>query len=214
MVHSRSAFEFHHVFINAFEFSWCITGLILKALSVLWSFLLSAKCRFWRISQKRFRIIVFWIPLLPIRLSTLQYSAIVGNLLIAITKFIPRNAFSSSLVTVKFLPFWWAYRFNCSTINSSSSSRPVTKENIPIGETFSFRLDSISGTRWHSSCLVTFTFLVCFHYSSFLFFSFFFHCWSLGTTWRLASGVVKNVLFTSCLYNFFFSYELSVRIIH
>ena len=84
-----------------FEFRSSITGLILKALSVLSSFLLSAKCRFWRISQKRFPIIVFWIPWLPIRLSTLQYSAIVGNLLIVITKFIPRNALCSSLVTVK-----------------------------------------------------------------------------------------------------------------
>ena len=36
------------------------------------------------------------------------FESFVGNLLIAITKFIPRNAFSSSLVTVKFLPFWWA----------------------------------------------------------------------------------------------------------
>ena len=53
-------------------------------------------CRFWRISQKCSRIIVFWILSLPIRLSTLQYSAIVDNLLIAITKFIPRNAFSFS----------------------------------------------------------------------------------------------------------------------
>ena len=39
-----------------FEFRWSITGLILKALSVLLSFLLSAKCRFWRISEKPFRI--------------------------------------------------------------------------------------------------------------------------------------------------------------
>ena len=91
-----------------FEFGWSITGLILKALSVLSSFLLSAKCSFLRISQKRFRIIVFWIPSLPIRLSTLQNSAIVGKLLIAIMKFIPRNAFNSSPVTVKFLAFWWA----------------------------------------------------------------------------------------------------------
>ena len=93
------------------EFRWSITGFILKASSVLLSFLLSAKCRFWRfwkISQERFRIIVLWIPSLPIRLSSLQYSAIVGNLLIGITKFIPRNAFSSSLVVVNFLPFWWA----------------------------------------------------------------------------------------------------------
>ena len=37
-------------------------------------FLLSAKCRFWRIPLKRFRIIVIWIPLLPIRLSILQQS--------------------------------------------------------------------------------------------------------------------------------------------
>ena len=55
--------------------------------------------------EKRFRIILFWIQSLPIRLSTLQYSAIVGNLLIAITKFISRYAFSSSLVTGKFLRF-------------------------------------------------------------------------------------------------------------
>ena len=34
-----------------FEFRWSITDSILKALSVLLSFLLSAKCRFWRISQ-------------------------------------------------------------------------------------------------------------------------------------------------------------------
>ena len=39
--------------------------------------------------------------------ATLQYSAIVGNWLIATAKFIARNAFSSSLVTVMFLPFWW-----------------------------------------------------------------------------------------------------------
>ena len=55
-----------------------------------------------------------------------------GNLLIAITKFILRSGFSSSLVTVKFL---------------GSSSRLVTKENISIGETVSFRLDWISGTK-------------------------------------------------------------------
>ena len=70
-----------------FEFRWSITDSILKALSVLLSFLLSAKCRFWRISQKRFQITVFWIRSLKIRLSTLQYSPILGNLLIAITKF-------------------------------------------------------------------------------------------------------------------------------
>ena len=52
--------------------------------------------RFWRISQKRSRIIVFWILSLPIRLSTLKCSAIVDNLLIAITKLIPRNVFSFS----------------------------------------------------------------------------------------------------------------------
>ena len=79
--------------------------LIFKALFVLLPFLLSAKCRFCRISRKQFRIIVFWIPSLPIILSTLQYSAIVDNLLIVITKFILRIAFSCSLVTVKFLPF-------------------------------------------------------------------------------------------------------------
>ena len=98
-----------------FEFRWSITGFILKALSVLSSFLLSAKCRFC--------VIVFWILSLSIRLSALQYSARVSNILIAITKFILRNAFSSSLVTVKFLPLWWVQRFDCSTINSSSSSR-------------------------------------------------------------------------------------------
>ena len=41
------------------EFSWPITGLILKALkSLLLSFLLSAKYRFWRTPEKRFPIIV------------------------------------------------------------------------------------------------------------------------------------------------------------
>ena len=64
---------------------------------------------------------------------------------------------------------------------------------ISIGETVSFRLGCIFGTRWQSSCLVTFTFLVHFLNSSFLFFSFFFDWLSLGTTWRLASGVVKEV---------------------
>ena len=71
LFHSRSAFEFHHVFINAlcslsfngtsknFEFRWSITGFILKALPVLPAFLLSAKCRFWRITPKRFQVIVF-----------------------------------------------------------------------------------------------------------------------------------------------------------
>ena len=67
-------------------------------------------------------------------------------------------------------------------INSSSFSRSVTKENISVGETVSFRLGCISGTRWHSSCLVTFTFLVHFLNSSFLFFSFFLDWLSLGTT--------------------------------
>ena len=47
------------------------------------------------------------------------------------------------------------------------------KKSYIVGETISFRLGCISGTRWHSSCLVTFTFLVHFHNSSFLFFSFF-----------------------------------------
>ena len=51
------------------NFRWSITGLILKALSVLSSFLLSAKCRFWKIWQKWFPIIVFWTPSLLIRLS-------------------------------------------------------------------------------------------------------------------------------------------------
>ena len=61
-----------------FLFRWSITGLTLKPLSVLSSYILSAKWRFWSISQKRFRIIVFWIILFPIKLSTLQHSAI-GN---------------------------------------------------------------------------------------------------------------------------------------
>ena len=113
--------------------------------------------------------------------------------MIVIMKFIPRNAFSSYLVTVKFLPFLWAQRFDCSIINFSSSLRLVTKENICIGEPFSSRLHCISGTRWRSYCLVTFTFLAHFHNSSFLFFSFFFGWLSLGTTWRLDSGVVKEV---------------------
>ena len=163
-----------------FEFRWSVIGRSDLESLVCFIVLSVAKCRFWRISQKRFRIIVFWIPSLPIRLSTLQYSAIVGNLLIAITKFIPRNAFSSSLVTVKFLPFWWAWRFDFSAINSSSSSRPVTKGKFSIGETVSFRLGCISGTRWHSSCLVTFSFLVHFRNSSF--FVLFFLFW-LIVTW-------------------------------
>ena len=111
-LHFRSTFEFHcvhqcfaqyHSISKNFKFRWSITGLILKALSLLSSFLLFAKCRFWKISQNQFQIIVFWIPPLPIRLFTLQYSEIMGNLLIAITMVIPRNYFSSSLVTVKFL---------------------------------------------------------------------------------------------------------------
>ena len=87
--------------LENFEFRWSIAGLILKALSLLLCFLLSAKCRIWRISQKRCRIIVFWIPSLQIRLSSLQYS-----IKITIKKFIPKNAFIFSLVTVKLLPFW------------------------------------------------------------------------------------------------------------
>ena len=163
----------------------------MKVLSVFSSFLLSAKCRFWRISQKQFWINVFQIPSLPIKLSTLQYSAIVNNLLIPITKFIPRNAFSSSLTTVKFFPLWWAQRFNCSTINSSSPWRPVAKENI--GETVLFRLSFISDTWWNSSCLIIITFLVQFYNFSFLFFSFYIDRLSLDTTWRLASDAVKEV---------------------
>ena len=89
--------------LEIFEFRWSITGLILRALSVLSFSLLPAKCRFWRISEKRFRIILFWMPSLPIRLSIFQCSAIVGDLFIAITKFITRNASSSSSVTAKFL---------------------------------------------------------------------------------------------------------------
>ena len=84
-------------------------------------------------------------------------------------------------------------RLDCLTINCSSSLRLVTKENISIEETVSFRLGCICGTRKHSSCLVTFTFLIHVHNSSFLFFFFFFDWLSLGTTWRLASGVVKEV---------------------
>ena len=38
-----------------------LASLVLKALSVWSSFLLSAKWRFWRISQKQFWITVFWI---------------------------------------------------------------------------------------------------------------------------------------------------------
>ena len=41
-----------------FEFRWSITGLILKAFSLLLSFLLSAKYRFSRILQKQFQISV------------------------------------------------------------------------------------------------------------------------------------------------------------
>ena len=84
-------------------------------------------------------------------------------------------------------------RLDCLTINCSSSLRLVTKENISIEETVSFRLGCISGTRWHSSCLITFTFLVHFYNSSLLFFSFCFDWFSLGRTWILASGVVKEV---------------------
>ena len=51
----------------------------------------------------------------------------------------------------------------------------------------------ISGMRWHSPCSVTFTFLFHFHNSSFLLFYFFFDWLSLGTTRRLASGVVMEV---------------------
>ena len=119
LLHSRSAYNFSMCSSmicslsfdstsENFEFTWSFNGLILKALSVLSLFLLSAKWRFWRISQKRFHIIVFWIPSLQIWLSTLQYSAMMGNSLITITKFVPTNAFGSSLVTVTFLPFWWA----------------------------------------------------------------------------------------------------------
>ena len=68
-----------------FEFRWSIAGLILKALSVLSSFLVSALCS---------EYCHYWLVYL---LS--NYSAIVDNSLIAITKFIPRNAFSSALVS-------------------------------------------------------------------------------------------------------------------
>ena len=52
----------------------------------------------------------------------------------------------------------------------------------------------ISGTSWHSSCSVTF--LIHFHDSPFLFFSFFFDWLSVSTMWRLTSGVVNEV---SCI---------------
>ena len=112
LFHSRSAFEFHHVFINAlcslsfngasknFEFRWSITGFILKALPVLPAFLLSAKCRFWRITPKRFQVTVNTIITHQIIYS--QFSAILGNLLIVITKFIPGNTCSFSYLLWSF----------------------------------------------------------------------------------------------------------------
>ena len=152
---------------ETFEFRWSI--IILKVCKSL----LSAKCRSWRILQKWFRIIVFWIPSLPIRLSTHQYTAIVGHLLTAITKFISRNAFN--------LSFWLAQRFDCSTSILAAFRGRSLKKTFLLGK-LSFRLGCISGTRWHSSCLVAFTFLVHFLNSSFLFFSFFLDWLSLGTT--------------------------------
>ena len=78
-----------------FLFRWSITGLTLKPLSVL-------------SSNHRYCLhIEFWMTLFPIRLSTLQYFSIVGDLLIVIMKFIRRNDFSSLLSTVKFLSFCW-----------------------------------------------------------------------------------------------------------
>ena len=106
---------------DSFKFRWSITSLILKPWSVLSSFLLSAKCRFWRISQKHFRIIAVWIPSLPIKFFTLRYSTIVVNLLMAITKFIPRSAFRSSLLTVKFLPFWIFFHSKGLIVNNTIS---------------------------------------------------------------------------------------------
>ena len=75
-----------------FEFRWSITGLILKSFYVLLSFLLSAKCRFWRISQKLIHCILNTV--ITYQIVFFQYSAIVGILLIVITKSIPRNDFS------------------------------------------------------------------------------------------------------------------------
>ena len=175
-----------------FEFRWPITGLILKTLPVSKSFLLSAKCRFWRISQKRFRVIEFWISSLLIRLSTLQYQAIMGNLLIVISKFIPRNTFGSSLETVKFLPFHKHKDLIVQLSIRAALWDRSPKKIFLLGKLF--HLDWIAFLARGDALLAWKCLLF---WSSFIFllfwFFFFFDCLSACTTWRLASGVDKEV---------------------
>ena len=145
-----------------FKFRWSITGLILKFLSVLSSFVLSAKYRFWKMSQKCFRVIVFWISSLPMRLSTLQYWYI-GYSRKCFQFFVGKCEVYSILISMKI----WSINYQFQQLFKASHQR-----NNSFGKTVSFRLGCISGKKWHSSCLVTFTFLVFFHNSFFCFCSF------------------------------------------
>ena len=100
--------------------------------------------------------------------------------MIAITKFIPRNAFSSSLVEHKALIV---------QLSILAALRGRSPKKIFLLRKL-FHLDWVVFLAQVGTLL---TFLFHFHNSSFLFFSFFFDWLSLGTTWRLASGVVKEV---------------------
>ena len=186
---------------ETFEFRWSI--IILKVCKSL----LSAKCRSWRILQKWFRIIVFWIPSLPIRLSTHQYTAIVGHLLTAITKFISRNAFN--------LSFWLAQRFDCSTSILAAFRGRSLKKTFLLGKLF--HLDWVVFLARGDTLLAWWPLLFWFTSSILLFCSFLSSLTDCHLVLLLKISLScsqGNSLSTSCLHNFFFSYELSVRIIH
>ena len=132
-----------------------------------------------------------------------------GNFFNAMKKFIPRNAFSSSLVIVKFVP--------CE-LSILLALRGRSPEKIFVFGKL-FHLDwVIFLARGDPSCLVTFTFLVHFNNS---FCCCCCCCSFLSSLTDFTSYYVKislwcnqgSVLCTSYLCNFFFSYELSARII-
>ena len=190
--------SFHSTLEN-FEHSWSITGLILKALSLLTSFCYLQNVDFEGSHKNGFKSLCseYRHYRSDYLLSNIKQSWVTYWLL-----------WKSSLQEMLSVLPWQLW----SSFHSDEHKGLIVQLsflNISIGETLSFKLGCISCTRWHSSCLVTFTFFIHFHNSFFLSFC----LWLIITSYYLkisiwcSQGSFQYKVSSSRLYKFLFSYE-------
>ena len=135
-----------------FKFRWPITSHILKVISILSFFMLSGKCRFWRISQKRFRIIQQ--PICHYRSDYLLFCIQQSWITIDChDEVYSKKCFQFFLGNCEVSSI--QKNIKVSLFNYQFYQLAGHQRKISIGETVSFRLGCISGTRWNFYCLVT-----------------------------------------------------------